>query len=143
MARKRLRWTTKQFESYNEFAGMKKADGKATSVVEEMTTKSPQDMLDEAISQMNASLVDELKAEITRMHFYDFERLVVRLLIKMGYGTLQLNKHAVTQKSNDEGIDGILRLINLVSTQYTFRRNIGKKKQPYLARKCRSSWGLW
>lgn len=98
----------KQFESYNEFAGMKKADEKADPVVEEMTTKSPQDMLDEAISQMNASLVDELKAEITRMHFYEFERLVVRLLIKMGYGTLQLNKHAVTQKSNDEGIDGIV-----------------------------------
>lgn len=39
---------------------------------------------------------------------YDFERLIVQLLIKMGYGSLQLNKNAVTKKSGDEGIDGIV-----------------------------------
>ena len=98
----------RQFDSYNEFTGTKKSDGEEIPGTEELTTKSPQDMLDEAISQMNASLVDELKAEIARIQFYDFERLVVRLLIKMGYGTLQLNKNAVTQRSNDEGIDGIV-----------------------------------
>lgn len=98
----------KQFDSYNEFTATKKADGKIVPVVEEVTTKSPQDMLDEAIGQMNANLVDELMAEVMRIHFNDFERLVVRLLIKMGYGTLQLNKNAVTQKTNDGGIDGIV-----------------------------------
>lgn len=39
---------------------------------------------------------------------YDFENLIVRLLIKMGYGTLKQNESAVTQKSGDEGIDGIV-----------------------------------
>ena len=39
---------------------------------------------------------------------YDFENLIVRLLIKMGYGTLKQNEMAVTPKSGDEGIDGIV-----------------------------------
>ncbi len=98
----------KQFDSYNEFVAIKKEDGKIVSAVEEVETKSPQDMLDEAISQMNASLADDLMTEIMKISSYEFERLVVRLLLKMGYGTLQLNKEAVTQKTNDEGIDGIV-----------------------------------
>ena len=98
----------KQFDSYNEFVAIKQEDGKIVSAVEEVETKSPQDMLDEAISQMNASLADDLMTEIMKISSYEFERLVVRLLLKMGYGTLQLNKEAVTQKTNDEGIDGIV-----------------------------------
>lgn len=98
----------KQFDSYNEFVAIKKEDGKIVSAVEEVETQSPQDMLDEAISQMNASLADDLMTEIMKISSYEFERLVVRLLLKMGYGTLQLNKEAVTQKTNDEGIDGIV-----------------------------------
>ena len=98
----------KQFDSYNEFVAIKKEDRKIVSAVDEVETKSPQDMLDEAISQMNASLADDLMTEIMKISSYEFERLVVRLLLKMGYGTLQLNKEAVTHKTNDEGIDGIV-----------------------------------
>ena len=57
---------------------------------------------------MNASLADDLMAEVMRISPYDFERLVVRLLIKMGYGPLKLNAEAVTKESGDEGIDGIV-----------------------------------
>lgn len=39
---------------------------------------------------------------------YDFENLVVRLLIKMGYGTLKQKPDAVTKKTGDEGIDGVV-----------------------------------
>ena len=35
---------------------------------------------------------------------YEFERLVVKLLIKMGYGSMEQNLNAVTSKSGDEGI---------------------------------------
>ena len=38
---------------------------------------------------------------------YFFESLVVKLLQKIGYGTLK-NSGKVTKKSNDEGIDGII-----------------------------------
>ena len=38
-----------------------------------------------------------------------FEELVVKLLIKMGYGGSLSDAGIVTQKSNDGGIDGIIR----------------------------------
>ena len=38
----------------------------------------------------------------------EFEHLIVELLIKMGYGTMEENKDAVTSRSGDEGIDGIV-----------------------------------
>ena len=46
--------------------------------------------------------------EIMKISPYEFERLVVKLLIKMGYGKPEENKDAVTVKSGDEGIDGIV-----------------------------------
>lgn len=94
----------KQFKSFQEFKS-KTSDVPA----EEITTKSPQDMLDEAISQINASLADDLMAEIMKITPHEFECLVVRLLLKMGYGNLKLNKDAVTGKPGDEGIDGIVK----------------------------------
>lgn len=47
-------------------------------------------------------------AEITRISPYDFERLVIQLLVKMGYGSSNLSCNTVTKKSGDEGIDGIV-----------------------------------
>ena len=70
--------------------------------------KSPQEMLDDAMQQMNATLADDLMAEIMKLDWSEFEQLVVQLLIKMGYGPLQLNQDAVTKKTGDEGIDGIV-----------------------------------
>ena len=52
--------------------------------------------------------INSLMSELLKMSPYDFENLIVRLLIKMGYGTLKQNEMAVTPKSGDEGIDGIV-----------------------------------
>lgn len=38
-----------------------------------------------------------------------FERLVIRLLVAMGYGGGQVDRAEVTGKSGDEGIDGVIR----------------------------------
>ena len=60
------------------------------------------------VTELDVTYACRLVLKSEEIHFDDFERLVVHLLIKMGYGTLQLNKNAVTQKTNDEGIDGIV-----------------------------------
>ena len=46
--------------------------------------------------------------EIMKISPYEFESLVVKLLIKMGYGNMQSVDKILTKKSNDEGIDGIV-----------------------------------
>lgn len=78
------------------------------SIPEPADIQTPQEMIDEAIQQLHASLSDDLLREIGKISPYDFEHLVVRLLIKMGYGDLSQNQDAVTKKSGDEGIDGVV-----------------------------------
>ncbi len=97
----------RQFESFNEFSNSKATDKNKTEVVVEKE-ESPQEQIESAISKINSSLLDDIMSEVLKMSPYDFENLVVRLLIKMGYGTLKQNPDAVTKKTGDEGIDGVV-----------------------------------
>ena len=71
--------------------------------------RSPLEMIDYATGQLKSELADDLLAEVIKMDEYDFERLAVDLLIKMGYGKPEQNQDAVTKKSGDEGIDGVVK----------------------------------
>lgn len=75
--------------------------------------QSPLEAIDYALAQMKSELADDLLAEVLKMNEYDFERLVVELLLKMGYGKPEQNTDAVTKKSGDEGIDGIVKVDRL------------------------------
>ncbi len=46
--------------------------------------------------------------EILKISPYAFEKLIIRLLVAMGYGSMLNNQNAVTKQSGDEGIDGVL-----------------------------------
>lgn len=97
-----------QFDSFNEFRGgsrRKQDDPEQTDVVK---SESPQERMESALKELDNGLSDDLMEEIIKISSYEFERLVVKLLIKMGYGTMEQNKDAVTRRSNDEGIDGIV-----------------------------------
>ena len=99
-----------KYPGFNEFAKREfnKKDNQAAETAEISNDKSPEELLEDAAAQLNSNLSEDLLTEIMKMSPYDFEELVVKLLIKMGYGTLEENKDAVTQKSGDEGIDGIV-----------------------------------
>ncbi len=47
--------------------------------------------------------------EVMKLTPVEFERLVVKLLLKMGYGSGIEEAGMVTQQSNDGGIDGIIK----------------------------------
>ena len=97
-----------QFDAFNEFRGVgrrKHDDPEQTDVVK---SESPQERMESALKELDNGLSDDLMEEIIKISSYEFERLVVKLLIKMGYGTMEQNKDAVTRRSNDEGIDGIV-----------------------------------
>lgn len=82
------------------------------SVLPHTTTTSgqtPQDILDDAFQKINATLADELLIEVMKQPPSFFERLVVKLLTKMGYGGSVENAGAVIGQTGDEGIDGIIR----------------------------------
>ncbi len=97
----------RRFDSFNEFSNPKNTQsGNCTDINKK--EESPQEQLELSIREINSSLCDSLMSELLKMSPYDFENLIVRLLIKMGYGTLKQNETAITPKSGDEGIDGIV-----------------------------------
>lgn len=54
-------------------------------------------------------MYDEIIDTILSKDPYEFERLVVMLLKSMGYGGLVKDSEMITKKSNDGGIDGIIK----------------------------------
>ena len=69
---------------------------------------SPQEIIQNQIDIINNQLADELYETIMNNSPRFFEDLVVKLLIKMGYGGLDDKSGHVTPYTNDGGIDGII-----------------------------------
>jgi restriction system protein len=64
---------------------------------------SPQDLIDEGFGRIERDVKNELLQKLKNIDPYFFEKVVLRLLKKMGYGDF-----LETPKSNDGGIDGII-----------------------------------
>ncbi len=73
----------------------------------EESSLTPEEMIAKSFAQINETLVSELMDSIAKISPYSFERVVVDLLESMGYGGIDSGS-MITQKSNDEGIDGII-----------------------------------
>lgn len=71
--------------------------------------KSPLENFEEAYHQINDTLADELMEEVMALAPVQFEKLVIELLLKMGYGSGIDDAGVVTQQSSDGGIDGIIK----------------------------------
>jgi restriction system protein len=64
---------------------------------------SPQDLIDSGIEQIEREVKDELLSKLKEVDPYAFEKIILILLNKMGYGDF-----VETSKSRDGGIDGII-----------------------------------
>lgn len=69
---------------------------------------TPEEELELSFKQINKNLADELLENILNNDSLFFERLVLDLLLNMGYGDFRENAGHTTQASNDEGIDGVI-----------------------------------
>ena len=76
---------------------------------EQEKTDSPMEALDTAFQQVNGALSSQLMDEVMKLTPFEFERMVVKLLLHMGYGNGIDDAGMVTQQSNDGGIDGIIK----------------------------------
>jgi len=72
-------------------------------------SKTPEESLDEAYSKMIDNLSEEILERIKTVSPSRFERIVIELLVKMGYGGSLKEAGQVVGKSGDEGIDGIIK----------------------------------
>lgn len=69
----------------------------------EANASSPQDLIDEGFKKIDDDVKTELLGKLKETNPYFFEKVVLRLLKKMGYG-----EFVETAKSGDGGIDGII-----------------------------------
>ncbi len=100
-----------RYQSFTEFHSLSQ-NGSANETVnqaKEAEEKSPMELLDEAFKNVNATLAGELMTEVMKLTPGEFEKLVVKLLLKMGYGSGIDDAGYVTQLSGDGGIDGIIK----------------------------------
>ena len=70
---------------------------------EDETELSPQDMIDSGVQQIEAQVKGDILEKLKETDPYYFERVVLELFQKMGYGDF-----LETSKSGDGGIDGII-----------------------------------
>lgn len=70
---------------------------------------SPEMNLSNAYEKLNNALISDLKDEVMKLEPVRFEKLVIRLLLKMGYGSSVDNAGVQTSLTNDGGIDGIIK----------------------------------
>lgn len=98
-----------QFASFQEFCSRAEAGSPSQGAGQEDAGQSPQDMIDRAYQQITQNLAEDLLAEIVKRPPAFFERLVVELLKKMGYGGSLEDAGVVLGRSGDEGIDGVIR----------------------------------
>lgn len=81
----------------------KQAPKSNTNTIPETNASSPQDLIDEGFKRIDDDVKTELLAKLKGTNPYFFEKVVLRLLKKMGYG-----EFVETPKSGDGGIDGII-----------------------------------
>jgi restriction system protein len=92
-------------ENENGLFDFYKQENQTTSIGNGPKTEisSPQDLIDEGFNKIESDVKTELLQKLKKIDPYFFEKVVLRLLNKMGYG-----EFIETSKSNDGGIDGII-----------------------------------
>lgn len=69
---------------------------------------TPNERMEEAMLELRASLVADLRDQLAQVDPFRFEQIVLDLLLAMGYGGSRKEAAMVTQKTGDEGIDGVI-----------------------------------
>ncbi len=101
----------RQFPEYAEARDRHQQNRKerTTSEQEEEESKTPEEQLEEAYEVLRENLVSELLTQLKASSPAFFEKVVVEVLVKMGYGGSRKDAGQAIGRSGDEGIDGIIK----------------------------------
>jgi len=111
LAEKPAKITAKSLERYPEFVEFitTKKDKTLSSLPELNGHLDPEEALETAYSTLRKNLADNIIEQIKQVSPSLFEKLVVELLLKMGYGGSRKDAGEAIGRSGDEGIDGIIK----------------------------------
>jgi restriction system protein len=117
LAEKLPRVTMKYLERFPEFLDFKNrvkvksaANSKqGTAELESIAMQTPKEALESNYQRLREAVAQELLTTIKHQSPTFFERLVVELLVSMGYGGSIQDAGQAIGKTGDEGIDGIIK----------------------------------
>jgi restriction system protein len=99
-----------EYVAWREASGSGRESHRSTPASEPPAPHTPEEQFGEAYQEIRAALADDVLDRVKSCSPRFFERLVVRLLVRMGYGGSEQEAVArVVGKSRDGGIDGIIQ----------------------------------
>ena len=100
------------YEEYREFRNRRRIldgnDGEATET-ENQDAQTPEELLDGAYLKVRRQIENELLNQIKNSPPEFLERVVVDLVVRMGYGGSRKDAGEALGRTGDEGIDGIIK----------------------------------
>lgn len=84
-------------------------DKDTAQIIEIPDNKTPEEQIESGYQNIRQSLEQEILSTLKTIHPSFFEKIVVELLVKMGYGGSIAEAGKATRYTNDEGIDGIIK----------------------------------
>lgn len=114
LASKPERIDVKYLEQFPEFVAFRefrheRPDEAPTPIAVSTSDATPEEALDAAYGRLRLDLEGELLDQVKSASPSFFERLVVELLVRMGYGGTLRDAGQAVGKSGDGGIDGIIK----------------------------------
>jgi restriction system protein len=99
-----------QFQEFKDFQARSNTQQETEPVqVPSIERRTPEETIEQSYMALRSQLADELLEQIKGCSSDFFERLVVDVIVAMGYGGTQRDAARATQRSNDGGIDGIIK----------------------------------
>lgn len=133
--------TLKQFPEFQEFHSRSKTpkslpeDPSENKQEDQSASATPEETIQAAEEEILETLMDNILSRITDMHPSFFERLVVDLIVSMGYGGSRQSVAQRIGKSGDEGIDGIvnedplgLEVVYIQAKRYAPGNTVGRER---------------
>lgn len=100
----------KRFPEFREFRERGRAENMDGQTQEDSALETtPEEAIESGFQEYSQQLAVDLLDRVKACSPSFFERLVVELLVKMGYGGTRSDAGRATKRSNDGGIDGIIK----------------------------------
>ncbi len=97
-----------QFPEFLEFKNRTNKTEVTVEEIEQETTQTPEEILESSYQSLRNKLVQDILERIMTCSPRFFERLVVDLLVRMGYGGSRKDAGRAIGQSGDGGVDGII-----------------------------------
>ena len=121
-----------QFEEFKKFKTARRIPRPDAAAKLDLPEETPEEALQAAYQTLRNSVASDLLDQVRRSSPAFFERLVVDVLVAMGYGGSRTEAGQAIGHAGDEGIDGIIKETALVWTSSTSRPSAGRTRSAAL-----------